>query len=331
MGTFDDEPDSRPNDCPRESSPSSRSDDSCHRRSLSRSHSDESSRRSKRRRLESHPDDGRYRNSEESFRLSKENRRGETRRYRRSRSHSRRRSRHWLIPSDSLSDSLSDSRGRKSRYRCRSRRKESSEWESRNNCRIKRDISTDRCSRHRSIEHTRRQVGESKTLLKSNSHSSLSQKPSIMKKSIGCTEENQEELQRRINAEVAIRVEKEVNKKVEEILGTENFKREVETRLQTEKAKLEQTLRQELELEKARLLESFKQQEIEEKLQSQKLEDILASNERKVQEEQRRLAGEQARRNEERLQELQRIAQQVGKWDLSSDNVHSEFPVLGFI
>jgi len=114
------------------------------------------------------------------------------------------------------------------------------------------------------------------------------------------------ELNKLVEDEVNRRVEAEVQRRFEQIVSSAPFQREIQERLNLEKDRLESSMRHEIELEKTKIMDDFKRQEIEKKQKSQQLEDILVENERKIKEEQQRLAKEHAKANEERLLELQR-------------------------
>ncbi|EPR64666.1 hypothetical protein TGPRC2_271178 [Toxoplasma gondii TgCatPRC2] len=91
------------------------------------------------------------------------------------------------------------------------------------------------------------------------------------------------------------------------MINSPEFQKEIDARLAQERERRERTMKSDIEREKSRILEDFRRKEEEEKRSKQKLEDILAENERKVRLEQQRQAEEQAKADELRLMELQKL------------------------
>jgi arginine/glutamate-rich protein 1 len=113
-----------------------------------------------------------------------------------------------------------------------------------------------------------------------------------------------------IEAESAKRVEEAIRKKVHDALHSEDFKKEMELKIQEGRKKIIDDIAAQLEREKEEALAEARRKEEEKKKEKEQLEQMLEENRRKIEEAQRRAAEEQARKEEERYRELEALQRQ---------------------
>ncbi|GJS18743.1 ribosomal protein S7 [Tanacetum coccineum] len=113
-----------------------------------------------------------------------------------------------------------------------------------------------------------------------------------------------------VEEETAKRVEEAIRKKVEERLGSEEIKLEIERQLEEGRKKVAIDIIAQLEKEKEDAIIEARRKEEQAEREKEELERLVEQNKRRIEEAQRREAMEQQRREEERYRELEELQRQ---------------------
>lgn len=113
-----------------------------------------------------------------------------------------------------------------------------------------------------------------------------------------------------LEEETARRIEEAIRTKVEEKMGSDEVKLEIERRVEEGRKKLFDDVEAQLEREKQAALTEARQKEEQARREREELDKMLEENRRRVEEAQRREALELQRKEEERHRELELIQRQ---------------------